>query len=451
MSLNQEQYKINDTEAHKRLLSLFDEGSFTEIDAYAKSADSAVEVVAGFGSVYGTPVYAFSQDVSVDGGAISKAQGAKIKKIYELATKTGAPVVGVYDSNGVKLTEGMEALAAYGDMLKLSNDISGVVPQVAVIAGPCIGTSALVAAAADIVIMAKDAELYLSAPNNVCAEDCLKSGVAALVADDVDKALEMAKDVVSKLPINNLCAAPIVEFTEDTSFLANTCDMLKADTAAVIGAVADTGSVIELNAQFGASVHTALGTVAGTTVGFVGFNGRAVDADSCDKTCRFVRFCDAYNLPVVTLVHTDGFDKTETAEKAGILRQASKLSSAYAEATTVKVSLITGNAIGSAYIALAGRGANADIVYAWRCAVVSALDPEAAVALMYRERLAAGEDREALVAEYKTSAASPMTAAALGQIDAVFVPADTRAKLIATLEMLCGKRVSTLPKKHTVI
>lgn len=451
MSLNEEQYKINDTEARKRLLTLFDEGSFTEIDAYAKSTESAVEVVAGFGSVYGTPVYAFSQDVSVDGGAISKAQGAKIKKIYELAAKTGAPVVGVYDSNGVKLNEGIEALAAYGEMLKLSNNISGVVPQVAVIAGPCIGTSALVAAAADIVIMAKEAELYLSAPNNVSAADCLKSGVASLVAEDVDKALEMAKDVVSKLPINNLSAAPITAFSEDASFLTNQCDVIQADTKAIISAVADTASVIELNDGFGAAVHTVLGTVAGTTAGFIGFNGQAVCADSCDKACRFIRFCDAYNLPVVTLVNTDGFDKTEAAEKAGILRQASKLSCAYAEATTVKVSLITGNAIGSAYIALAGRGANADVVYAWRCAVVSALDPEAAVALTCRERLAAGESRETLVAAYKSETASPMAAAALGQIDDVFVPADTRAKLISTLEMLCGKRVSTLPKKHTVI
>lgn len=451
MSLNEEQYKINDTEARGRLLALFDEGSFTELDAYAKSDGSAVEVVAGFGSVYGTPVYAFSQDVSVDGGAISKAQGAKIKKIYELAAKTGAPVVGVYDSNGVKLNEGVEALSAYGDMLKLSNEISGVVPQVAVIAGPCIGTSALVAAAADIVIMAKDAELYLSAPNNVTAEDCLKSGVASLVAEDVDKALEMAKDALSKLPMNNLSAAPITDFSEDTSFLTNACDVIKADTKAIIEAIADAASVIELNKGYGQAVQTALCSIAGSAVGVLGFNGQAVCADSCDKAYRFVRLCDAYNLPIITLVNTDGFDKTEAAEKAGILRQASKLSSAYAEATAPKISLITGSAIGSSYIALAGRGANADVVYAWRCAVVSALDPEAAVALMYRDRLAAGENREALVEEYKTTKASPMEAAALGQIDDVFTPADTRAKLISALEMLCGKRVSALPKKHTVI
>lgn len=451
MSFNEEQYQIHDTEARKRLLSLFDEGSFTELDAYVKSGDSAVEVVAGFGSVYGSPVYAFSQDISVDGGAISKAQGAKIKKVYDLAAKTGAPVIGIYDSNGVKLNEGIEALAAYGEMLKRSNSISGVVPQIAVIAGPCIGTSALVAAAADVVIMTKDAELYLSAPNNVTAEDCLHSGVASLVAEDMDKALELAKEVAGKLPVNNLSAAPLVDFAEDTSFFAGDCAAVKADTKAIMEALADVGSVLELCGAFGAAVHTALAGVAGSSVGLIGFNGQAIDADSCDKACRFIRLCDAYNLPVVTLVNTEGFDKQEAAEKAGILRQASKLSSAYAEATTPKISLITGDAIGSAYIALAGRGANADLVYAWRCAVISALEPEAAVALLYRDRLAAGENRETLVEVYKTTDASPMNAAALGQIDDVFVPADTRAKLIAGLEMLCGKRESTLPRKHTVI
>lgn len=447
MSLNEAMYEIKDTDARKRLTGLFDDGSFTEIDAYAKSENSAVEVVAGFGCVYGMPVYAFSQDVSVSGGAISKAQGNKIKKIYELATKTGAPVIGIYDSNGVKLSQGIEALASYGDMLRLSNAVSGVVPQISVIAGACLGTSALVAAAADIVIMSKDAELSLSAPSTATAEECLQNGVASIVAENVDKAVEMAKEVVSKLPINNLSQAQYTEFTEDVSFFSNECAVIKADTKSIINSIADTSSSIELYETFGAGVVTSLSTVAGATVGFVGFNGQAIDSDSCDKASRFIRLCDAYNLPVVTLVNTQGYDKADIS----ILRQASKLSSTYAEATTAKIALITGDAIGSAYISLAGTATGSDVVFAWKCAVVSALEPQAAVAVMYNDKLAEGADRETLVAEYKATAASPLNAAAVGQIDDVFAPSETRVKMISALDMLAGKRVATLPKKHSVI
>lgn len=447
MSLNEAMYEIKDTYARKRLTNLFDEGSFTEIDAYAKSGNGDVEVVAGFGCVYGMPVYAFSQDVSIDGGAISKSQGNKIKKIYELATKTGAPIIGIYDSNGVKLSQGIEALASYGEMLKLSNSISGVVPQISVIAGACLGTSALVAAAADVVIMSKDSEFSLSAPCTATADECLKNGIASIVAENVDKAVEMAKEIVSKLPINNLSQAQYTEFAEDIAFLSNECGTIKDDTKSIINAIADTGSSIELYETFGTTVVTSLSTVAGTTVGFVGFNGQSIDSDSCDKASRFVRLCDAYNLPVVTLVNADGYKKTDNA----ILRQASKLSSTYAEATTAKIALITGDAIGSAYISLAGNGANPDVVFAWKCAVVSALEPQAAVAVMYNDKLAAGEDRETLVAKYKANDATPLNAAAVGQIDDIFSPAETRAKVIAALDMLAGKRVTTLPKKHSVI
>lgn len=451
VNFNEEDYKIKDTDAHKRLLNLFDEGSFSEIDAYAKSGEGAVEVAAGFGSVLGTPVFAFSQDVSVDGGAISKAQCAKIKKLYDLASKTGTPVIGIYDSNGVRLNEGLDTLTEYGELLKLSNTISGVVPQISVIVGACVGTSAMIAAAADIVIVAKDADFYLSAPNKISAEDCLNSGVASLGAASAEEALELAKKVVSILPVNNLSAAPLSDFSEDSSFLSGDCASIKADAASVVKAVSDMNSCIELSEKFGQAVKTTLATVAGNTVGFIAFHGQNIDSDSCDKATRFIRLCDAFSLPVITLVDTEGFDRSEDAQKAGILRQASKLTSAYAEATTVKISLIIGNAIGSSYISLAGHGSNADLVYAWKCAVVSALEPESAVAFLMGDRLAKGENRAALVEEYAAKEASPLNAAALGLIDDVFSPDRTREKLISALDMLAGKRVSTLPKKHSVI
>ena len=445
MSLKENLYEIENTEARKRLISLFDDESFTEIDAFAKSSNGKVEAVAGFGCVYGTPVYAFAQDSSVNHGAISKAHAEKIKKVYELAAKTGAPVIGIYDSNGVSLNEGIEALSAYGEMLKLSNSISGVVPQISVVTGACVGTSALVASAADVVILSKDAQFYLGAPSEMTADECMKAGLASIVADDADKAIETAKEVIAKMPMNNLSPAPIVEFTEDASVLDSSSSVKD-----VIKAVADADSSLELAADFGANVTTTLSSVAGSTVGFIGYTG-TITADDCSKAYRFVRLCDAFNIPLVSVIATDGFDKSADAAVNGVLRQASMLTSAYADATTPKIAVITGKAIGSAYISLAGRAANADVVFAWKDAVVSALDVDAAVAFMYNDRLAAGENRNELVNEYINNEASPLVAASMGQIDDVFDACATRAKLISSLDMLSGKRVSTLPKKHTVI
>ena len=199
---------VKDTEARKRLLSLFDEGTFTELDAFAKSADGEIEVVAGYGSVNGVYAYAFSQDITVDGGAISVAQCAKIKKIYELAKKTGCPVIGVYDSNGMKLREGFEALNAYGEILKASTSVSGVVLQISVVAGACLGTSALMANMADVVIAVKDADFYITAPSEVKAEESFAQGTVDILADDVNGAIASVKNLVSLLPSNNLASAP---------------------------------------------------------------------------------------------------------------------------------------------------------------------------------------------------------------------------------------------------
>ena len=228
---------VKDTQAHSRLVSLFDEASFTEIDAFAKSADGEVEVVAGFGTVNGAPAYAFSQDVSVNGGAVTVAQCAKIKKIYELARKTGCPVVGIYDSNGMLLTEGFEALGAYGEIVKESSSVSGVVPQISVIAGTCIGTSALVANMADIVIAVKDADFYVTAPSEITVEESAKQGTVDVVCASVDEAIESAKTAVALFPSNNLCTAPIFDFNEPSVQLSG-----NEDARAIIAASADEGS-----------------------------------------------------------------------------------------------------------------------------------------------------------------------------------------------------------------
>lgn len=433
---------IKDTDARKRLVSLFDDGVFTEIDAFAKSSNGDVEVIAGFGTVNGAPVYAFSQDVSVNGGAVSVAQCAKIKKIYDLASKTGCPVVGIYDSNGMDLKEGFEGLSAYGEIVKASTSVSGVVPQISIVAGAAVGTTALIADMADVVVAVKDADFYVTAPSEVTAEACAQEGTVDILADDFDSAVKAVRDIITLVPSNNLSTPPVYDFT-DPAAAADT----GACAADIIKAAADEGSVIELKEKYAENCITALATVAGSTVGFVGFDGKSVCPSCAYKAEAFVKFCDAFNIPIVTLLSANGLRKERENQ---MLIAAAKLTAAYATATCPKISVITGKAVGAAYFMLAGRGSNADLVYAWDTSVVSPLDTKAAVAFLYNDRLANGENRAELEKEYEENLASPFTAAACGAIDDVFVPAETRAKIVAALDVLAGKRETTLPRKHSV-
>lgn len=433
---------VKNTDARKRITSLFDDGAFTEIDAFAKSANGEIEVIAGFGTVNGNCVYAFSQDVTVDGGAISVAQCSKIKKIYDLASKTGCPVVGIYDSNGMKLKEGFEALNAYGEILKMSTSISGVIPQISIVAGACLGTTALMANMADVVVAVKDADFYITTPSEVTASESFENGTVDVLADDFEGAVNSVKELVSLLPSNNLSPAPLFDFAEPQN-LPNASASVKD----IISSVADADMGLELKAGYGENVVTVLSSVMGSTVGFVGFDGNAVCPSCAYKAESFVKLCDAFNIPIVTFVNANGLAKEKENQ---MLVAATKLTSAYATATCPKISVVTGNAVGTAYIALAGKGANADLVYAWDTSVVSPLEVESAVAFLYNDRLAEGEDRNALEKEYKEELASPFTAAACGAIDAIFVPEETRANVIAALDMLAGKRENTIPRKHSV-
>ncbi len=442
--------EIKETQARKRLNSLFDEQEFTEIDAFALSEGESVEVVAGFGTVNGNALYAFSQDITSNGGAISKAQCEKIKKVYSLAAKTGCPVVGIYDSNGMKLKEGFEALGAYGEVLKASASISGVVPQISIISGACLGTSAIVASAADIVVAVDGSDFYLCVPSEATVEQSGKNGSVDIVAEDFDKAVSEVRNIVSLLPSNNLAPLPMYDFSSNEAFLSSSCDELKSDTMALINAIADTNTAVELKSDFAKGVKTVLASVMGSAVGFVGFTGKEICPNQCQKVTSFVKLCDAYSVPVITLVNTPGFVKGEKAEEAALVKYATELTSAYATATTQKISLVTGQAVGAAYIALAGRGSNSDLTFAWDCAQISPLDADAAVSFMYNDRLANGETREELKAEYIENEASPYKAAACSQLDDVFKPEQTRARIIKALDMLSGKRETTLPRKHSV-
>lgn len=440
------------TSARQRLTYLYDDGAFTELDMFTKQGDSSCGVITAFGYVDGSPVYAFSQDITVKSGALGENHAKKIKKIYDLAAKTGVPVVGIYDSFGAVISEGVKALSAYGELLMWTSNLSGVVPQISVIAGTCVSSSAMLATSADFVVMAKDAELFIT-PNskdtvNNYAENSAKCGTANLICDTDKEAVEMARTLVTMLPMNNLSAVPMFEYT------APVFDM-KTEADSMVKSIADADSVIELSPDFGVASYTAFASVNGATVGFLATNktDAKLTADDCSKLSRFVRTCDAFAIPVITLVDTEGFELSDEAEVKGSLRDMTKLAHAYAEATTAKISLIVGKAYGPAYIALAGKGANADLTYAYPIAVISPLDPQTVVEFLKHDELKGAADldkkRKELADEYCANEASAFKAAEDNCIDDIINPADTRTTIITALEILAGKRISRLPKKHS--
>lgn len=446
-----------DTPARKRLSALFDENSFVELDAFTMTGEEQAAVVAGYGLIEGGVVYAFSQDVTVTGGALSKTHAKKIQKVYDLAAKTGCPVVSIFDSNGAKLDEAQMMLQAYSKMLKLSNNISGVVPQISVVLGTCAGASALQAASADFMVMSKKAELFLTAPfitkargddtaGAGTAENAAKAGVASIVCDDDEKALTEVRKLLTLLPQNNLSAAPMLEYANPTTAVeVDGCPKV------LVKAIADEDSLTELNEKYSNGIYTYIGTMAGVTTAFVVTStANPIDANACDKTARFVKICDAYNIPIVTLVNTVGF--AETAD-LNLVKKSAELACAYAEATTAKISVITGKAYGSAYIVLGSKNANADVTIAWPQAEVSALAPEAAVEFLWSDRTKGADEaaRKALVQEYKDTVASPFELAKGGYIESVIDPSTTRANVINMLDMLASKRETKMPKKHTTI
>ncbi len=432
--------------ARERLTALFDPDTFVEIDTYVMAGENGAGVIAGYGLVEGSTVYAYAQDVTTEGGAMNIAHANKIRKIYDFAVKNGCPVVAVYDSKGAKVSEGNAMLDAYGKILLAANNISGVVPQIAVVLGTCAGASALLAASADFVIASKEGELLLTAGEG-CIKKAAENGLVHILAEDEKAAIADTRKLLSVLPLNNLSAAPLYEYTEPAAMDEN------ADAKAKIAAIADAASVTEISKEYAAGVVTAFGTVAGSCVGFVATDKTAdLDGAACEKAVHFVKVCDAFNIPVVSLIDTDGFAKCGCA---CLVKAAAKLANAYAEATCAKVNVITGNAIGAAYIALAGTNAGADVTFAWPNAVISALPVETAVEFSMTDRMVGCDDPKAaraeLEAEYAEKIAGAFAAAKDGYITNVIAPDNTRAQVITALDMLSGKRVSKLPKKHTTL
>ncbi len=434
-----------DSAARRRLAALFDDGAYTEVGSLSMEKESLASVITAYGYVNGSLVYAFSQDNSVNSGAVGTVHAQKIAKLYSLAAKTGRPVVGIHDSNGAFIDGTVDSLTAYGEMTGVAASVSGVVPQISLIAGVCAGSAAMLACSADFVVMTKDAELYVAPNGKGTAADAAKAGTAAAVCEDEDAAVSTVKELLRLIPENNLTSVPVYEYEENSFASGNTL----SDT---VNNIADADSVTELYAEFGKASYTALATVAGSTAGIVSTNKTKdkLTADDSAKIARFVRTCDAFGIPVITLVDTEGFDGE--AEAAGSVRNMTMLAGAYSEATTAKVTVITGKAYGPAFVALASKGANADFTFAYEDAVISALNPLTAVEFLWHDRLAGAanvaEKRNELAKEYIAENATAEKAAYRNAVDEVISPAQTRTKLAEALEILSGKRVSRLPKKH---
>ena len=447
--------------ARERVSLLLDGGSFVEQSMLFADAG----VVTGCGTVEGRPVYVIAQDFAVMDGAVGEKQAKKIVKVLELARKTGTLVVTLCDSNGARVGEGAAALEAYADIFAHMARLSGVVPMIAVVAGPCVGAAAMTAQLSDIVLVAKPAGALLVAGPQVLAstmgkdlkaEDlgggktAVEHGAAHFACETEEEAIATVKTLLGMLPANNLEDAPFAP-EEDMNRLVEGL-AAGADGREVITALADTGSVVELGKGFTGAV-TALGRMAGRTVAFV-YTGKG---DTCDKRMnkitRFVRFADCYNIPVVSLVDSTGFELFPTIDRQmSVMKAASALVYAYSEATTVKVTLVIGSAVGAMYVAMGGS-ANADATYAWPGAVISPMTGEAAIQVMWKDQIKASQGdavkaREELAAKYEAEVADGVCAAAAGLVDDVIDPADSRKMVIAALELLSSKRDSNPPKKH---
>lgn len=454
--------------ARERVAKLLDAGSFVETDALVSRNGDYAGVVTGSGTVQDRPVYVFAQDFTVHGGAMGQMQAQKIVKVLDLAQKTGAPVIALCDSAGVRIDEGAAAMNAYASVFTRLAKLSGVVPVIALVLGPVVGGAAMIAQLADITIEAENVgQLMVYGPQVMSAisgktvdakavggaKAMAAQGGVALTAKDEDEAISLAVQVLDYLPGCNAEDAAIVD-TDDMNRILPVLDA--ADAESQLAAMADGAAYVELFKDYGKEIRVALTRVGGRPVGLVVGNGKENDgvltAQSASKAARFIRLCDCYSLPVVSLINSKGVAVPTVDEQAATIKATTQLLYAYAEATTAKVSIVTGNAIGQAYVAMGGKS-NADVTYAWPGAVICALTPEAAVQVLYTDDLKADkkpalQSRAELEAKFAADVADGVAAAAAGMVDDVIDPAETRKYVIAALEMLSSKRESNPPKKH---
>ena len=464
----------NDSTAAKRIRGLLDKDSFVEIGAFvtARGTDfnladqetPADGVVTGYGTIDDRLVYVYSQDASVLGGSVGEMHAKKIVRMYEMAMKMGAPVIGLIDCSGLRLQEATDALNAFGELYRCQALANGVVPQIQAVFGTCGAGMAVSAAMADFTFMeSENAKIFIHSPNaiegntekdldNTTAEfQSNESGIADFTGTE-EEIFEGIRALVTILPANNEDDMSYEECTDSLNRLISEADT--ADTAALVKAISDDGFVCEPGKDFGYCTMTAFIRLNGCTVGVVANAKQETCWKGLDKAARFVNFCDAFNIPVLTIVNTTGFKKNVDTEKM-LARKAAALTFAYANATVPKVAVITGPAYGSSYITMASKALGADIVYAWPNASIALMEAGNAVKIIYASELETAENRAELysekVAEYTELQASAAGAARRGYVDDIIDASVTRKRVIAAFEMLFTKREDRPVKKHGTV
>jgi propionyl-CoA carboxylase beta chain len=475
--------------ARERIEKLLDPGSFQELDTYVRHRTHDFDmqknrpwgdaVVTGHGLIDGRRVCVFSQDFTVFGGSLGEVMAEKICKVMDLAEKIGCPVIGINDSGGARIQEGVVSLGGYGDVFYRNVRASGVIPQISLIMGPCAGGAVYSPAITDFVFMVNQtSHMFITGPDviktvtgeEVGFEDlggamshATKSGVAQFVSDDEDTCLEDARYLLGFLPQNNLESAPWVAPSDDPDRMDPELDAIVPDSANkpydirdAIRLIVDDEEFLEVHEHYAQNIVVGFSRLNGHAVGVVGNQPKAMagvlDIDASAKAARFVRFCDAFNLPLVTFVDVPGFLPGTSQEWGGIIRHGAKLLYAYAEATVPKLTVITRKAYGGAYDVMASKHLRSDFNFAWPTAEIAVMGPEGAVNIIHRRDIAGSptpeERRTKLIDDYKARFANPYTAAERGYVDDVIIPHETRPKLIAALEALLTKREPGPKRKH---
>jgi len=470
--------------ARERIDILLDPGTFVEIDKFVqhRSTNFGMEknkilgdgVVSGYGKIDGRLVYVYAQDFTVFGGSLSRSNADKIIKITKLAMKNGAPVVGLNDSGGARIQEGVQSLAGYADIFWLNTKASGVVPQISAILGPCAGGAVYSPALTDFIFMVKDTSyMFVTGPDvvkTVTHEDVTKkelggavthntkSGVAHFMSEDDAQSLMTVRELLSFLPSNNMEEAPLnptndpADRTDEKLMDLIPSDPNKPyDIKEIIESVCDNNYFFEVQEHYAQNIVIGYGRLGGRSVGFVANQPASyagvLDINSSIKAARFVRFCDAFNIPLITLVDVPGFLPGTAQEFGGIIKHGAKLLYAFSEATVPKITLITRKGYGGAYDVMNSKHIGADVNYAYPTAEIAVMGAQGAVNILYRN-LKTEEDRQKAIEEYEEAFANPYKAAELGYVDEIILPKDTRKKLIDALEMTKNKRETNPPKKH---
>ncbi len=478
------------TSASNRIKQLLDEGSFVEIGGYvtARSTDfnmtaketPADGVVTGYGTIGGGLVYVYSQDASVLGGSVGEMHAKKISNIYGMAMKMGAPVIGLIDCAGLRLQEATDALAGFGELYLSQSMASGVIPQICAVFGSCGGGMAVSAALADFTLMEeKTGKLFVNSPNTLdgnykekCDTSSAKfqseeTGTVDFIGSEAE-VLEQIRTLISILPANNEDDMSYEECTDDLNRLCDGLEGWAGDTKEALKTISDDGFFFETKAGYGQAMVTGFIRLNGVTVGCVanrteiyGENGEkekelngGLTARGCERAAEMVNFCDAFNIPVLTLVNVNGYQAVKCTEKK-IAKAAAKLTYAYANATVPKVTVIVGKAYGTAYLTMASKAVGADVVYAWPGAEIGMMDAVSAAKIMYADEIAEAEDAAALIgekaAEYRELQSSAAAAAKRGYVDDIIEAQETRKRVIAAFEMLFTKREDRPAKKHGTV